>query len=241
MNKAASDYFMRVTKEESISTLTHDIIKNTFVLRISEPFPGYYGADFIKASTTPGNILFILKKEVDFEFFYRKNYKIKQYCEHNFDATPAMVYMFNQKFPAIRIRNINEFDFIEEVQQNFMDEGFKMAKIKKINTKAIIKISKFESISEIKDGIYTDAENINFKYLRLPFKLNWKLFEKITLEIKRNVNLKQFDAAKGVFYTKDNIIDFVRIYSTYLSESDIELLRNKYLEAMQRYVVVSDS
>jgi len=241
MEKQASDYFMRLTKEESIVSLNHDIIKNTLVLKISEPFPGYYGEKFIKPSSTPGTVFFILKNEIDFELFYRKNHKIKQYCEHQFDASLAMIHLFNQKLPALRIRHINEYDFIEEIQQNFMDEGFEMAKFKKINTKALIKISKFETIYPIKEGIYLDSENINFKYIRIPFKLNWKLFEKITLDIKNNIDLKQFDAAKGIIYTKNEVIDFIRIYATDLTDNDIELLRVKYLSFIKRYDIISYS
>lgn len=239
MASNVSSLFMRITKEESISTLTHDTVKNTLVLSISEPFPGYYGQNFVMSSTSPGTVLFVLAEEADFENFFRKNHKIQQYCEYDFDATLAMVYFNNQKLPAIRIKDVKEFAFLREIQQDFMDEGFKMRKAKKINTKAIIKISKFGLIKKHTEGIYVDDEDENFKYIEIPFKINWQLFAKMTYQIKQNISTVTFDAAKGVFYTKDRMIDYVRVYSKNISDKDIELLRAKYLEAIDRYDFIS--
>lgn len=228
------DFFTRITKEEHITTLDHEITPNTFVLEMNKPFPAYYGGQFITTTSKPGNILLVLKTEIDFEDFFRAVESIKKYCSYNFDAALAMVYVHNQSYPAIRLRKLDAFTHIADIQSSFMNEGFEMQKPKNMDTMALIKISKFTRLNENSEGIYRDKTNPHFSYLKVPYKLNWKQFASITDEVRNNIDSKAYDVAKGVFYTKEGMIDFIRVYTENITADELKQIQLKYLAKYAR-------
>ncbi len=228
------NYFARITKEEQISNLEHDIIPNTFVLEMSKPFPAYYGGNFLTSNSEPGSILLVLKEEMDFEDFFRAVKRIQEYCSHEFDAALAKVYVYNLELSAIRIRDVKAFSHIKEIQSAFMNEKIEMAKPRNINTKALIKISKFISIGEDGDGIFLDGVKSHFSYFQVPYKVSWKQFEKITDNVRHNTDAKAYDVAKGVFYTKDGMIDFIRVFTEKITPEELKNIQSKFLKYYNR-------
>jgi hypothetical protein len=228
------NYFTRITKEEHISNLDHDIIPNTFVLEMNQPFPAYYGGQFLTSKSKPGSLLLVLKEEADFEDFFRAVKSIQSYCKHSFDAALAKIYVYNMEYSAVRLRHLDAFTDIKEIQSGFMNEGFEMLKPRELNTKALIKISKFTSLVDKGDGIFLDADNEHFSYFQVPFKINWKQFEKSTNHVRRNIDSATYDVAKGVFYTKDGMIDFVRVYTEKITPEELKAIQAKYLQDYSR-------
>ena len=71
-------------------------------------------------------------------------------------------------------------------------------------------------------------------YLAIPHQLSWSLFRDVTKKVKNNIDNNNFDAALGSFYLKD-IVEFVRIYAVNLDIERLKIIRNKYVEALEKY------
>ncbi len=227
--------FSIITKEEKVKTLTHNIAQNTLALEIITPMPGYYGAEYLISREKPGHILFITTNYVHFEDFFRMQNKIKSYMNFTFDATFASIIAQNSNFFAIRIKDVDTFDQIEELQRAFIEEGVQMAKPKRINQMALIRIKKFLSLSSSIDGIFSDTGTSNYKYLEIDKPVTWKLFEKVTQRIRHNMPEIKFDVALGVLFRTGNLLDVIRVYGENLSDKDLILLREKYIKTLGEY------
>ena len=93
----------------------------------------------------------------------------------------------------------------------------------------MIKLKKHFSIKEIKEGIYFDMEVKELGYIRIPCKLEWDKFEEMTLRIKIDVALGEFDAAIGIFYIGKNAVNIVRVYNPKRSLENLQLIKKHYL------------
>lgn len=222
-----------VSKEETLVTIDSNIIDNSMVLEISEPFPGYHHN--IPTDTKPNSVFLVLDKKYDNEPIFRSTRNIKKYYKKPFDAKPGSFYSFTDTYYAIRIMGLNSFAHIKELQNCYIDEGFKMHKPKKFNDKAIITVRKTFTLEKLNNDLYRDLNDANSWYVKVPLKLTWKMFETITYKIKNNIVNNNYDAALGYFY-EDGIADFVRIYAHEPGEQLLEQIRSKYLEEIHNYI-----
>jgi len=227
--------FSIITKEEKVKSLTHNIISNTFAIEIISPLPGYYGTEYLISREKPGHILFITKDYVHFEDFFRMQNKIKAYMNFNFDATFASIVVRNTRLYAIRIKDVDTYDQIEELQRAFMDEGVPMAKPKRVNQMALIRVKKFLSLVETGKGIYADTQKDSYKYIEIEKPVTWKLFEKVTQRIKNNMPEHKFDVALGVLFRTGNLMDVIRVYGSDLSMEDLVQLHESYIKILKEY------
>jgi len=227
--------FSIITKEEKVQTLTHNIMPNTFALEIISPLPGYYGAEFLISHDKPGHIFFITKNYLRIEEFLRINKKIKSYLDFTFDATFASISINNKKFYALRIKNVDTFEKVQELQKAFMDEGFAMEGSKKVQGMALIRIKKFLKLSETSDHFYVDTQRNDFKYFVINEPVTWKLFEHVTYRIRNNMQGKKFDVALGLLFRTGDPEDVIRIFSNELNDKDLKILRDNYIKALAEY------
>jgi hypothetical protein len=235
--ESKSDYIAEITgyikKQEKLTPVGDNIVQNTCVLESLHPFPGYYGNNFPDKSH-PRSIFFILGATYSFEDIARKTKIIKQRFDHDFNASEGKIIIGPYEYNCIRVKYLQSFNFLPELQREYMKENVKFHKEKNINKEAIIKINKIFQVFEKEEGIYGDAEDEYKCYLEVPEQLEWNSFTAITANIKNNLVNNMFDAAQGVFFRSKEIVDVIRIYD---QEKDIEKmkkLRNMYLEEIRR-------
>ena len=221
-----------VAKEEKLITLTENIMPYTLVLETAEPYPGYHGAN-LPADTSPVSVFLITQKKYSTVKILRTATHISKYFDHNFDADPGVICIGNNLQYCIRIRGLDNYRLIGNLQESFNAEGIKFAKTRNISATAIIKIKKHFIIEEIEEGIYKDLEDHSMFYIRMPKQINWKVFAKITGIIKNNIDNANYDAALAVIYTK-NMLDVVRIYARDISMEKLRFLKLKYCEEIMK-------
>jgi hypothetical protein len=224
--------FGDITKVEKLHTLTSNVLENTFVLESFEPFPGYHGAN-LPSGYDPHHIFLVTKKEYSYEVISRISMKIRKNSELSFGARPAELFIFNKKYPAIRIKELKSFELVPELQNWYQDEGVFFIKNKTFNSNALIRVMKHFKLDEIEEGIYKDLGDPLMSYLQVPDRLTWKLFEKMTYYIKNNVENNNYDAAQGVVYLKD-VMDVIRIYMKDFNLDLLKQLRAMYLEEFRK-------
>ena len=224
-----------LAKEEGLVTVTDNIMPNSFVLESEEPYPGYHGANLPSFDSKPRSIFLITRKKYSTEKILRIAQNIKKYFAHSFDAVPGSICLEVDTLPCIRIRDLANFQLIEELQKSFFTEGILFAKRKDIKANGIIQLRKHFRIHELDSGIYKDLDEPSTFYLSINHQLKWQLFSRITQNIKNNIDSSNFDAAIGAIYTKD-ILDVVRIYAINISTEKLKMLREKYLQEIERII-----
>lgn len=224
-----------IWKEVTLQSMDHHVMDNTFVLESLQPYPGYHHATPHDQVHEPGMVFLILKKKVGIENFIRMTQRIKKIYGKKFDGTPAEVRILNHTFDSIRIKDFSSLDMIPEIMAYYKDEGVSFSKSKSMKGSATIKLTKYLLLEESSDGIYKDAEDPNMAYFELPCYISWKLFEKVTLNLKRNTVDPNWDAALGVIYRMTGIVDVVRIYAESCNKEMIEELQKKYASEILHY------
>jgi hypothetical protein len=221
-----------VAKEESLVTLTDHIMPNTFVLETLEPYPGYHGSG-LPTDSKPISVFLITKEKYSTEKILRVAHNIKKYFNHPFDAVPGTICMQNIISPCIRIRDLDNYELIGDLQKCFFSEGILFAKKKNIKSDAIIKLKKHFTLQEIEKGIYKDVDDSSMFYIRINHQITWQFFMQITQKIRNNIDLSNFDAGLAAIYTKD-ILDVVRIFSNDITIEKLKLLKEKYNQEIEK-------
>ena len=84
------------------------------------------------------------------------------------------------------------------------------------------------------EGIYKDADDKNVAYIEIPSLLRWPTFEKITMNMKYNMEDRNWDAALTSMFYKNGLMDFVRIFDEDNCQGKLLHIRNQYLEAIEK-------
>ena len=71
-------------------------------------------------------------------------------------------------------------------------------------------------------------------YLEIPLLLRWPTFEKVTMNMKYNMDDDKWDAAQTSMFYKNGLKDFVRIYDQDSCQGKLLHIREKYLDAISK-------
>ena len=222
-----------IAKVEKLETLDSNILENTLALEEVEPFPGYHGAN-LPSGYNPTAVYLIIKKKLSSIKIIRITQEIRKYFKHEFDGTAANICINNDVFSAIRLRNLENIKILPELQKNYMYEGIKFVKKRKIKGDGIIELKKHFELEALGEGIYKDLEDPLMYYLRIPRHLSWQVFLEITTSIKHNLDNLNFDGALGSIFLKD-IIDVVRIFAKDMELEDLSKIHQQYLDELRKY------
>ena len=222
-----------ISKVEKLETLNNNILENTLVLEEIEPFPGYHGAN-LPTDYYPTYVYLVTKKKLPMVKILRMTQAIRKYFKHEFDGTAAEIFINNDVFNCIRLRNLENYTLIPELQKSYMSEGLKFMKKRKISGEGVIELQKYFELEKLDEHIYKDLLDPLMYYVEIPRHLSWKMFFEITTSIRHSIDNLNFDAAIGAIYLKE-IIEVVRIFAKDMSKDDLKIIRNKYLEELRKY------
>lgn len=204
------------------------------VLEAFEPFPGYHGTT-VPDKDTPQSLFAITRSKYTEEKLIRVTQKIKADHKLDFDATPGMVTLYNMLNPCIRFKDITTYDSVPGILKSYEDEGIEFMSNRKIEPfTGIIKVKKYFLLAVVSDSMFKDAESPYMFYFPIPMQLRFNQFEKITVELKQNLEDSNFDAALGTIYRKTGLVDLIRIYDEKCTPERLEYIRLKYLQAIEK-------
>lgn len=226
-----NEIYGAVAKEEILKTVDHYILPNSFVLQNLEPYPGYHGSN-LPTDQDPDTFFLVTTEGYSAEKIFRVAHNIRSFTKLEFDACPARLCIGNDTYHAIRIRDLNSYEPIEEIQKDMLDAGIVFMKRKDIEATGLIELKKIFRLEEVNENMLKDKNGI-MHYLKIRKQLTWGRFKKITQWVKNNVDDARFDAALAVIYGKD-VHDLVRIYMPNPMIDRLEDIRQKYLEGIQR-------
>ena len=206
------------------------------VLEAFQPFPGYHGTT-VPDKEMPQSLFAITRSKYTEEKLIRVTQKIKYERKMKFDATPGMVTLYNMLNPCIRIKQLSSYTEVPEILKTYEEEGIEFMSNRNIEPySGIIKVKKYFLVEVISDSIFLDAEDPNMFYFSIPIQLRFNQFEKITLELKQNLEDANFDAALGTIYRKTGLVDLIRIYADRYTPARLEQIRSKYIQAIDKLI-----
>lgn len=237
MEFQCTEYYGSLIKEEELVLVQDAILPNTFVLEAVDPFPGYYES-FPKTSR-PLYVYLVLKNSCSLEDVYRASQNIKKYFPESFSATICKI-IFQEEICAIRIRQLDNYAIISQLQSCFINEGieFKRKPDKTIHGKAIIKLQKFYWLQNVEASMFLDLEEPDHGYFLLEKHASWDEFVEVAKKVSFNWAGSKFDAALGLFFNKHSIFDMVRIYHKPMTRDFLNEVRVKYLSEFDRKGVI---
>ncbi|MFO7615573.1 MAG: hypothetical protein R6W71_13145 [Bacteroidales bacterium] len=202
------------------------------VLEAFHPYPGYHGTT-VPDKDTPKSLFAITRSKYTDEKLIRVTQKIKQEHGLKFDGSPGMVSLFNMLNPCIRFKEVGKYEDVPVILKAYQDEGIEFMANRKIEPFAgIIKVKKYFLIHVITNCTFQDVEEPNMHYFSIPMQLRFTQFEKISLDLKRNLENPKFDAALATIYRKTGLIDLIRIYDEKCTPERLNLIRTKYIQAI---------
>lgn len=222
-----------IIKKEHLALVESETNSNSLILENSKPYPGYHGST-VPDSLEPDSLFAITKLLYNDERIIRAIQAVKRMTDKTFDAAPGIVTIQNEINHFVRVKYL-QYKQAGEVISEFVNAGIEFRRKRKVSPfETIIRVKKFFKIKEGMDGVYYDMENKNMFYLQIPVFLRWVTFEKITMNIKYNMEDKNFDAAQTSVYTEEGLMDFVRIYDKDSCQGKLIHIREKYLEAISK-------
>ncbi len=221
-----------IIKQEIVKTLDVNILPNTLVMEIMEPFPGYHGAN-LPTDSLPRSVFLATTKLHSDEDVLRITERINKSANTHFIANPAVVNIYSDQIPSIRLWGVEGYDFIPELQEGYKTEGIEFRKKRNLKDVALLKINKSFHIEEIEEGVYRDVGTPKMYYVQIPY-ISWNLFEEITKYLKNNIDNKNFDVAQGLFFL-DKVVDVVRVYGQEVSIDYLKALRDKYITEIDKF------
>lgn len=228
---AATELIGKIILQENIDTVDDNKIPKTFVINVPDPLKSYYSR--FTEINKPNSIIFVSKSPTSFERILRATNAINNKYGINLDGAKCEISINSRKLNGIRVRGINRFTDIAQIQKYYADAGFEFAKSEKFKqTEALIRINKFFNLIELEPGIYESENEDNVFYITVPRYMDWNEFKTITYEIKNNISDRSYDIAKGIFYINDGITEMLRIIKPKATIEFIKLIQHKYTEKL---------
>lgn len=229
---ATRELIGKIIIQEKIDTIDENKLPGTFVINVPDPYKNYYGrfTEIVK----PVSIIFVTKTPNSFEKILRVTKKINEKYNLNLDGAKCEVTMNSRKLDGVRVKGINRFHEIVQIQQYYKDEGYDFAKSEKFkSTEVLIRINRFFNVDEVEPGIFHSHDEDEVYYIEVPRYMTWEEFKKLTQEVKHNIADANYDIAKGIFYVNHGITEILRIVKPKATLELLKTIKKKYIEKLE--------
>ena len=216
-----------LTKEEELQTFELNVIPGTQVLETKAPYPGYFGKNLPDIDKERECFYIVLGEPLPSRRIFRLEKQLNEYAEKKFEASPCDLTIYTNQYRAIRIRNITDYATLEYIQNGLIDQGYKLMKYKKIDIIARIRLEKYFNLEIWEDLGYRDLDDKYMNYIKLSKHLSWTQFKSLSLKMKNNLTILNFDVAYSEILA-GSITDTVRVYSHHISFEELKEIRDKY-------------
>ena len=222
-----------ITKVERLTSLEEGALSNTLVLKSKNPFPGYKIRKDITGNIMLNPVYLILM----YRYFPEKVERISKILTGKYDNCSfryGEIVFQNNIFPCIRVKGLKEDKMVSRVQTDYKNNDIKFASFKKIDCQAKIKVLKHFKIAEISNGIYRDLYEGEKFYFIIAGQINWRLLVHLTLNIRKNIDNANFDAALGIINRFSGPEDVIRIFDQDKTLKRALEIKNRFIKELKR-------
>ncbi|MGB0976382.1 MAG: hypothetical protein ACPGSG_05335 [Prolixibacteraceae bacterium] len=215
-------------KRESLDVMVDNILPGTLVFEVVNPFYGYYGES--SKGHTP----------LYFYIMFADNYPLSS-IEHtiemmqvaqliDLDAVKVVLEVENEKLYGVRLRGVEGYGKIIELQEGFKRYGFELLikSYKEVTFEANVEVDKFFELSEVAEDIYFDNTENNHSYFLLPSFLKWKEFERLDRQAHLNWDGLSFDSALCSLRMNGTYRTAIRVYRKSLTPDFVAEVKECY-------------
>ena len=222
----------KIIIEEDIDSIEENKIPKTFVIAVPDPLKSYY--NWSTEINKPNSIIFITKKPSSFENILRMTTKINDKHKLNLDGAKCEVAIGSRKLHGIRVKGINRYHEIEDIQRHYLKQGVEFSRSEKLTKKnSLIRMNRFFNIKRIRKGIYHSVTKNDDYYVEVPKHMDWDQFKRITYEIKNNIVDRNYDIAKGIFYIDGGITEMLRIIKPKATVAFLKNIQKRYIDKLE--------
>lgn len=224
----------KITLQENIEVIEKNRIPKTFVVHVPNPLKSYYSR--FTEIDKPNSVVFVTKGAVSKEKIIRSAKSINSLREDKLDAAKTRFTIGSKTYHGVRVKGIKRFNHIEAIQRDFQAHGFEFERGGKYKGEvdALIRVSRFFDIEKIDEGIYKSTTMDNTYYMELPKPMTWNQFREITFDIKNNISSPYYDVVKGIFYSQDDVTDFIRVMKPAISDVQLKEIKDRYWKKLEK-------
>jgi hypothetical protein len=229
------EFYGTLEKTENFTILTQNIIPGTLVFESLSPFTGYYDEN-PHDYDNPLYLYMAVDKTYTVFDIARAFQSVLNEVDFELDAAKAFV-KFNDKFyNVIRLRHINGYEHVREIQEAFERNGITPLRVslRQQDIHAHVTLKKVFCLEKVADGIFIDSCEKNHAYLEMQHMIPFDKLVDVTQKVRNNWFESRFDAAMGYFLTSRKVFEIVRIYSDKLDMKYLEGLKKLYLQKIER-------
>jgi hypothetical protein len=217
-----------ITKNVSLIPIDFNIVENTFVAEVGDPYADYYGE--VPQRTTP-NSLFLFTKQ-----FYTLDEILKISCDmkaffgytKKLDVATAILDFTDHYHYAIRVNDFPNYEYILWLQTCLSSEGVIFQKKVHTMNSARATVFKCFTLEKLEEGIYLDNNNRHKGYFSIPQQINKDEFLDILINIRNNNDCPLFDAATGIIDFHSVSKNMIRLFSENLNLQLLKCAKEKF-------------
>jgi len=200
-----------IAKKEVLVPIESNIMENTFVCEASSPYANYYGQ--LPQKPKPNSIFLFTQKFYFLEEILSFSQHVENNILDNINIASAVIAFQNKQYPAIRIKNFENYSQLASLQLCLANQGIEFAPELKIIGKVQARINKLFVLEEMEPGIYMDLIEENKGYFIHDTKISPLGFEQTISSLKNNSVYKLFDAVQGEILLDGNVLETVRVFA----------------------------
>jgi len=217
-----------IIKEESIATITANIVKNTYVAEADKPYSNYYGVAPFNMPTKPNSLFLFTVPYYSLQEVLRFAKLIDLSCMEKLNIAVSVLDFGTDHYPAIRIKNFPDYQRIRKLQECFIEQGVEFAKKVHIGKSAVIRTNKCFSLEKLDNNIYLDHLQEKTAYIALSKLITKDYYLQVLADIRNNTSCPMFDAARGAIILDSQITDIIRIYSGNMDMEMLKCIQDKF-------------
>ncbi|MDY0343752.1 MAG: hypothetical protein RBR28_09275 [Lentimicrobium sp.] len=222
-----------VIKKEKLASLATEHKFSELILEDLDPYPGFYDHYHIpvkEEEQKPRSIFAVIKTRGldEMDDFIRITRYIKKTTDYTFDAVMGWLELQNSVSGCIRI-NMNDYGDLPAIIGLYSKYGIEFLANRTVRPFiSLITVRKYMIIEEMEPGIYRDTDMADIYYFEVERYLPRARFESISDSIRNNWEHKVYDAAQAGVYSREGVVELIRIYDQTTSMENLRYLKEKY-------------
>ena len=201
----------------------------------SDPTPGYYSKSNFppnKAHVSQNHLYLPVRKSINCfqDVIYREASRLSEKYSSTIGICPGQMLFQNVERQGIRI-NMNLTNQLPQIIKEFKSFGIEFFSDKHIKAyTSKITYKKYISFINIAEGVYQDENLESRYYFEIPNPIDFNHFKKGIDQIKNNCDYHLFDAFLVLLYHKNEVRDFIGIYSKHCDENRFDDFKGEIIK-----------
>ncbi|RLD89078.1 MAG: hypothetical protein DRJ02_02335 [Bacteroidetes bacterium] len=207
---------------------------NCLVLE-SDPMPDYYAKNNFppnEKQVSDRHLFLPVRKTINCfqDVVFRKVNELNKKFNSHLSIYPGQITFQNEEHQCIRL-NLKETDQLPQLIEEFEKLNIRFYSDKKVGAyQSLIYYKKHTVFENLEEGVYKDENNPNRYFFEISRQIEFDQFKKGIERIKNNCDYHLFDSFLVSLHFKNEINDFIGIYSKHCEKSRFKELKQEIIK-----------